>query len=117
MIQANLTSGVDELRAAEDVRRLLDSLTVAQDATLVHTDCPDHRVWVGVRGDRGAMLFTDVITGSWASLGEGPRRRPRYAGVDFPTHCEIPVADLAVAIEEFLATGQRPTLVPWQQVR
>ncbi|MER5266471.1 Imm1 family immunity protein [Actinosynnema sp. NPDC002837] len=117
MIQANFASGVDELRAAGDVRRLLDRLAVAREATLVHGDRPDHRVWVGVRGDRGAMLFTDVITGSWASLGEGPRRRPRYAGVRFPTHCEIPVADLAVAIEEFLATGQRPTLVPWQQVR
>jgi hypothetical protein len=65
----------------------------------------------------GAVLFTDVINDSWAGLGEGPRPRPRYAGVDFPTHCGIPVADLAVAIEEFLATGQRPTLVPWQQVR
>lgn len=117
MIQANLPSGVDELRATEDVRRLLDRLAAAQDATLVHGDRPDHRVWVRVRGDRGAMLFTDVLTGSWASLGEGPRQRPRHAGVDFPTHCEIPVADLAVAIEEFLATGQRPTLVPWQRVR
>ncbi|MFD0201522.1 MULTISPECIES: Imm1 family immunity protein [Saccharothrix] len=75
VIQANFASGVDELRAADDVHQPLDR------------------------------------------LGEGPRRRPRYAGIDFPTHCEIPVADLTVAIEEFLATGQRPTLVPWQQVR
>ncbi|MEJ2852064.1 MULTISPECIES: Imm1 family immunity protein [unclassified Saccharothrix] len=117
MIQAHHRTGVDEVRGTEDVRRLLDLLSVAEDATLVHRDTPDNRVWVGVRGDRGAMLFTDVFTGSWASLGEGPRLRPRYAGVRFPTHCEIPVADLAVAIEEFLATGQRPTRVPWQQVR
>ncbi|WP_081915835.1 Imm1 family immunity protein [Saccharothrix sp. NRRL B-16314] len=50
-------------------------------------------------------------------LGEGLRRRPRCTGLDFLTHCEIPVADIAVAIEEFLATGQRPTLLPWQQMR
>ncbi|MFD1146915.1 Imm1 family immunity protein [Saccharothrix hoggarensis] len=117
MIQANFASGVDELRATEDVVRLLGRPAVGRDATLVHADCPDHRVWVGVRGDRGVILFADVITDSWAGLGEGPRRRPRCAGVSFPTHCEVPVADFAVTIEGFLATGQRPTLVPWQQVR
>jgi hypothetical protein len=116
VIEAYFARQVDRVRAAEDVHRLLSRLST-EDATLVHSDCPEHRVRVGVRGDRGAILFHDVITGSWASLGEGPRQRPRYAGIRFPTHCEIPVSDLAAAIEEFLATGQRPTLVPWQRVR
>ncbi|MBP2337149.1 hypothetical protein JOF41_003327 [Saccharothrix coeruleofusca] len=116
MIQAHYDSGVAQVRRTEDVHRLLDRLVVARNAALVHSDC-EHTAWVGVRGDRGAILFADAMTGSWASLGEGPRMGPRYAGLRFPSHCEIPVTELAVAIDEFLTTGQRPTLVPWQRVR
>lgn len=119
MIQAHYDSGIDEDRGTEDVHRLLGRPAVARNAALVHSGC-EHTAWVGVRGGRGAILFADALTGSWASpgegQGEGPRQRPRYAGLRFPSHCEIPVADLAVAIDEFLTTGQRPTLVPWQRV-
>src|SRR3954467_12131405 len=117
---------VDELPQGDDVHRLLDRLTDprSDNALLIHTDrptldsgYPDHEVTVGVRGDRGAILFVDSTTGTWVTLGEGPPRRTVYAGIEFPTHCEIPVPNLAAAIEEFLLTGQRPTGVPWQQAR
>lgn len=122
----NWLERVDELRAVEDVHRLLDRLCDprSDNAMLIHTrrqrlesGYPDHEVTVGVRGEHGAILFTDEATGSWVTLGGGPTAPPTYAGVEFPTHCEIPVGDIASAISEFLTTGERPTRVPWQQVR
>ena len=122
----NWLERVDELRAIEDVHRLLDRLCDprSDNAMLIHTrrqrqesGYPDHEVTVGVRGERGAILFTDDATGSWATFGDGPTTSPTYAGIAFPTHCEIPVSDIAIAISEFLTTCERPTLVPWQQVR
>jgi hypothetical protein len=122
----NWLERVDELRAIEDVHLLLDRLCDprSDNAMLIHTHrqrlesgYPDHEVTVGVRGERGTILFTDNATGSWVTLGEGPPTSPTYAGIEFPTHCEIPVVDIAVAIAEFLKTGERPTCIPWQQVR
>ncbi|MEV8440040.1 Imm1 family immunity protein [Actinosynnema sp. NPDC051121] len=61
-----------------------------------------------------------MVQAALASVVDGsraPADAPGAPGVDFPTRCVIPVADLAAAVEEFPATGPRPTRVPWQRVR
>jgi len=41
--------------------------------------------------------------------------RPVFAEVDFPSHCEIPRDRVEEALQEFMATGGRPSCVEWQE--
>jgi hypothetical protein len=112
-------------RTPDDVRQVLRRLEEekALDARAVHQDRPrvpphdyfDHTVLFGVRGDVGAIMFSDQ-TGSWATAGDGPEEEPIYAEIEFPPRCEIPVGRVEAALSEFLATHERPTCIDWQSV-
>jgi hypothetical protein len=108
----------------DHVRTVLDRLSAddATDAVVIHRDrprigprsIPDHQLLVGVRGDVGAILYSDD-TGSWATVGDGPDAPPVYAEMEFPTYCEVPLHVIEKALAEFLATRARPTCVEWQR--
>ncbi|GAA4019181.1 hypothetical protein GCM10022247_48540 [Allokutzneria multivorans] len=108
---------------AGQLAQLLTALAAddTSDALVIHRDrprvgprhIPDHQVLVGVRGEVGAIHFTDP-TGSWVTHGDGPADEPVYAEMEFPSHCEVPVSDLEQALAEFLHSHQRPTHVAWQ---
>ncbi|SHG76460.1 Imm1 family immunity protein [Streptoalloteichus hindustanus] len=72
----------------------------------------------GVRNGRGALFYTDA-EGAWYTLGEDEeggeeREPPVWFEVDFPPRAEVPAELVAVALDEYRQTGQRPTVVRWQ---
>lgn len=91
--------------------------TIAHLARLALPDgAPDHEFVGGLRGDVGAIYYTDE-DGSWYTSGPTPDDDgPVFAEVDFPSHCEVPRDRLGEALREFLdSDGRRPSCVEWHE--
>ncbi|CRK61296.1 hypothetical protein [Alloactinosynnema sp. L-07] len=102
--------------AADGVDRLVEVLAAAPFGVAMRPVGAEfvNELIVGIRGDLGAIYFTDE-TGSWYTEGPTPDDEgPVYAEVDFPDHSELPTDKIERALEEYLRTGARPTCVAWQ---
>ncbi|RKT57501.1 Imm1 family immunity protein [Saccharothrix australiensis] len=75
---------------------------------------PDHDVAAAVHGGYGYLTYADPDH-DYSTLDgdpDSPEYRSEY--VDYPAGSGVPVGTLALALKDFLATGQRPTCVGWQ---
>ncbi|SHG76173.1 Imm1 family immunity protein [Streptoalloteichus hindustanus] len=111
------------ITTSEQVRQLIVALS-RHDTTdaraylpqrpLLPSGWPDHEIIIGVRGDRGSLLYSDGDIGGWVTLGDGPEDPPVYAEGEFPARCEIPLPELEEALVEMVEAGRRPECVVWQ---
>lgn len=78
------------------------------------TRIPDHDVAAAVHQGYGYLTHADPDHDYSTLAGDpdSPGYRSEY--VDYPAGAGVPVAVLAAALKEFLATGERPGNVTWQ---
>lgn len=75
---------------------------------------PDHDVAAAVHRGYGYLTYADPDH-DYSTL-DGEEESPEYRSeyVDYPAGAGVPVETLAMALNEFLTTAQRPTCVRWR---
>ena len=116
-----VTTSAAQITRREEIGPLLARLDGTFGARLLHRSRPllptglaDHDVIVGVRHGRAVMLYSDGEIDGWVTVGDGPDTGTTYLEYDFPPGSELDLSTVEQAIEEFRATGTRPTCVEWQ---
>jgi hypothetical protein len=119
------------LQTPQDVDQLIDGL-LAEDYSnsvaalyvegrLNAAGVPDHELLVAINnedGDVGALRYMGG-GGTYYSRGQAGGDKEvtyYYTGSDreFPADSEMPIEEVRTAVREFLASGERPASVEWQ---
>ncbi|GAA1312674.1 Imm1 family immunity protein [Saccharothrix xinjiangensis] len=80
------------------------------------TRIPDHDVVTAVHGGYGYLTYADPEHDYAVLRGRADSPAHHTEHVDYPAGSGVPVGELAAALKDFLATGERPTAVEWREV-
>jgi hypothetical protein len=92
--------------------------------TIVHICAHGHEVLVGLGGDTSFVQFGPesgrppyfVTVGDELAEGVASFHLDGVHPTDIPRRCLVPSAEARHIVREFIATGQRPTGVMWEEI-
>jgi hypothetical protein len=108
------------VNSAHDLKTVIASVRKSGRPTMVFLEATNGNVLVfGVGQDESVLTFAEPDGTSFHSLGDRERKgylhfQCRDQMDEFMTESAVPEGDALIAAEQFLATSERPSAVPWE---